>query len=127
MIKNSFGLDLPYAQSVNEAANELLRLGVRNQARMIVIAPTKPSEPLQVTCYARHGQAKVRFTSEQSRIAVAFCTRFKIKASMNIGERNNVQVGSISFWQFGYHPKKEGVVTVTAVPTKLGESIIIVF
>lgn len=120
------GTSLNVSGGVVNAVDELLKLGILNKMRMIVLAPTKPSEPLQVTAYAKQGQAKVRLIPDQRRLGIAIRSRLKLMAGMTL-RKDTEQFGRIVFSLIDRCLVPETVINVTATPTKYGEVIILVF
>ncbi len=109
------------------SVNELLKLGIENKARMIVLVPTKPSESLQATIYARCGQIKVHIVRDLRGRVVAIRSRLKLLAGMTISRKDIEQFGRIVFQTNNGGKTSEVVISVTATPTKYGEVIILVF
>jgi hypothetical protein len=127
-MKNRFGLKL--SSDINsglKAVYQLLKLGIENKVRMIVLAPTKPSEPIQITGYTSRGQAKIRFIPDQRRFVDVIRTRIKILAGMMISKKDIPQFGRIAFSMIKGDESSQVIISATVTPTKHGEVIILVF
>jgi hypothetical protein len=128
MRKNPFNLEIPFDKGVVEAVSKLLYLGIDGKVRMIVLAPTKSSEPLQITGHTERGQrVKIRFTPDQRRIVNGIRMRIKTMAGMKIHVKNTTQTGQMVFHRREGTAVSDVIIRITVTPTEYGEFITLVF